>query len=249
MDEIRKALKSFDIVKLSDINNVRLMNRIDTKYCLNKSMLPSILNDIDTDYFVLEIQNELLHPYQTTYLDTPDDKMYLAHQNGWLNRHKVRVREYELSNDKFLEVKLKTNKGRCIKSRIGFQKDKFDFTDEEKKFLNQKMPYHPAGLEPKIKNWFRRITLVNKGFTERVTIDIHPSFQNEKGETLLRNLVIVEIKQERSAQASEIKKVLKKNRVRLQRFSKYCIGRALLEGELKQNRFKSRIMRLQNEFN
>ena len=44
--------------------------------------------------------------------------LYHDHHNGKLNRYKVRRRRYIDTDTEFLEVKLKNNKKRTIKSRI-----------------------------------------------------------------------------------------------------------------------------------
>ena len=248
MNSIKQSIHSYERLSLADMDQVRLMNRVDQKFCLKKALLPGILDEIAGDYSVLEIENEVILPYQTTYFDTADDKMYLSHQNGKLNRYKVRSRKYVISDNNFLEIKFKTNKGRTQKERIHRASHDTVLKNEEKAFLAAKAPYAVDELEPKLNNRFFRITLVNKEFTDRVTIDIMPEFECQGNDIQLNNLVIIEVKQDKNGNPARIVEVLKEHKIKKEGFSKYCIGRALLEENIKKNSFKPRLLRIQKEF-
>ncbi|HKJ44069.1 MAG TPA: polyphosphate polymerase domain-containing protein, partial [Sunxiuqinia sp.] len=156
------------------------MNRIDYKFLLHKSQLPAVLDDLTDYYYVLQIEKEVIQTYNTIYFDTPDNQMYLSHQNGRLNRYKIRSRQYDLTKDQFLEVKLRTNKGRCIKKRMKSGEMNASFSADERQFLKQSAPYEAHELEPKIRNSFQRITLVSTRFEDRVTIDLSTKFGNRE---------------------------------------------------------------------
>ena len=70
-----------------------------------------VLQRASNCYRVQEVQGERNIVYHTTYLDTPDYAMYLAHQNGRVIREKIRVRTYVSSGLTFLEVKKKIFSG------------------------------------------------------------------------------------------------------------------------------------------
>jgi hypothetical protein len=89
---------------------------------------------------------------------------------------------------------------------------------------------------------FSRITLVNKELTERVTIDLDLNFKQNGSELLLNNICIIEIKRDNSSGNTILLDTLNNLRATNQGFSKYCIGRAMLEKELKTNNFKERIL-------
>jgi hypothetical protein len=91
--------------------------------------------------------------------------------------------------------------------------------------------------------------MVNNQFTERVTVDLAPKFSNEDNEICLNNLVIIEIKQSRSSDPAKITRVLQSMKIRRQGFSKYCVGRSLLEDDLKKNNFKPLILKIPKDFN
>lgn len=248
MNLIQNTIQSFNKVTLADLGQVKLMNRIDHKFCLHRNQLPSILESLKSDYFVLEIQGKTIFLYDNTYFDTQDDRMYLSHHNGSGKRYKIRVRQYVQSKDNFLEVKFKNNKGWTKKVRIGRQEFDQEFRENENEFLQMTSPFKGLQLVPKIKSYFNRITLVNKQFTERVTIDLSLGFENHEKKITLENLAIIEIKQSRSKGTSLINEVLKASKVQDQGFSKYCIGRSLLDENLKRNNFKPLLIKLKKEY-
>ncbi len=248
MNLIRNLLQTFNKVTLPDLDNVKLMNRTDQKYCLHLTQLPTILEALRADYSLLEIQGESIFKYDNTYFDTPDNQMYLNHHNGKLNRFKIRLRNYSRSNDFFLEVKFKNNKGRTNKERVERSDFTPVFTPSELNFISDSTPFPGTGLEPKINSYFNRITLVNNHFTERVTIDMSPGFMNHENEVILGNLVIIEVKQDKDSISTLIARTLRAHKITRQGFSKYCIGRSLLEEKIKKNNFKPLLMKIAKEY-
>jgi len=247
-DTIGKILQKFGKVTLDELDRVKLMNRIDQKFCLRLSGLPEILEAISADYSVLQIEGKTIFEYDNVYFDTPDNRMFLAHQNGKKNRCKIRMRQYVQSNDSFLEVKLKNNKGRTIKERIERNDLQPEFEKNELDFLHDESPYAGTELLPRISNNFKRITLVNNQFTERVTIDMFIVFKNREKEIHLDNLVVIEVKKSKSNKPSVIARVLHANRIRELGFSKYCVGRSLLEDGIKKNNFKPLLLKINKEY-
>jgi len=235
-------------VSLSDLDKVTLMNRVDQKFCLHKAHLPAVLETIKNHYSVLSIEGETIFNYDNTYFDTPDNQMFLDHQNGKLNRFKIRFRKYVQTDNHFLEIKFKNNKGRTIKKRIEREDFNSEFTHNEQNFINNLTGYSGLQLEPKIRSYFNRFTLVDKEFTERVTVDMFPGFKNHEKEIVLNNLVIIEIKQSKAARPPMIVNVMKESKIRKQGFSKYCVGRSLLEENIKKNNFKSLLIKIRKEY-
>jgi hypothetical protein len=249
MDLIKKTLHPFVRVSLSDLDKVKLMNRTDQKFCLHISQLPIVLEAINSEYSILEIDDEIVFKYDNTYFDTPDNKMFISHQNGKRNRYKIRIRKYVQTDINFLEIKLKNNKGRTIKQRITRPTFDSNFTRDEIAFIGQASTLPGEQLQPKIRSFFNRFTLVDNNFTERVTIDLAPGFKNHEKEITLNNLVIIEVKQSKEAKPALITQVLKNNKISRQGFSKYCIGRSLLEDKIKKNNFKPLLLKIRKEFN
>lgn len=230
-----------DAIQLKEMDQVKLMNRTDTKYWFHIDRLPDLLQEIKTDYFILEINGESKLPYNTTYFDTDNNKMFSDHHRGKLNRYKVRRRGYVSSGISFLEVKFKSNKGRTIKKRIPSEFGNTLFTKMENEFLNQHIPFNTSELHPSLINNFYRLTLVNKNFKERCTIDLDLQFEIADKLIALEDMVIVEIKAEGKSTNSPLAKALRELRIKTSGFSKYAIGRTLTDAHLKRNAFKAKI--------
>lgn len=231
----------FAPIKLEEMDRVKLMNRTDTKYWFHFDRLQQLLQLIKDDYYILHINGEAELPYATTYYDTNKNQMYGTHHNGKLNRYKVRRRSYLTSGVSFLEVKFKSNKGRTIKKRVSTELGKISFTPRENEFLNQHIPFNSENLSLSLINNFSRLTLVNKNFQERCTIDLNLGFKGDTNEVALNELVIVEIKAEGSASNSPLARALRDERIKTSGFSKYCVGRTLTDSSLKRNAFKGKI--------
>jgi hypothetical protein len=247
-NDLKHTINSFSPISLSEMDEVKLMQRVDKKFVSNINKLPVLLKKALVDYFMLEINNIREQVYDTTYYDTVDYSMYKLHHNGIMNRQKVRVRKYVCSDIQFLEIKRKTNKGETIKNRIqGNNPDNpLDF-DGSQGFLEKYTPYNHKILWPKLGNKFKRLTLVNKDFSERITIDYDLKFIDLKyhNQTINSNLCIVEIKRNRDSKKSSFLNMLHELKIYSSGFSKYCIGLAILNPEVKSNLFKQKIRELE----
>ena len=243
MKAINNILSSFDPISLNQMDEVKLMNRTDTKFVFDYSLLEKVMEEIKSHYYVLDIDGVRLNAYRSLYFDTEDFKFYFEHHNGKKNRNKVRYREYIDSGLCFLEVKKKNNKGKTIKERIRVAKIPASLTEEGNRFVHQIMGRYDA-LVAKHWNKFSRITLVNKHIKERLTIDVGITFEAEERHSQLDNMVIAEVKQEKVNYASTFMRVIKKHAVRPFRISKYCMATASLFPNLKNNNFKPKFLKI-----
>lgn len=241
------ALQKFRRISLDEMNGAKLMNRFDSKYTLHISQLQQILNSISGDYYVLEIDGTRVQSYQSVYFDTPANKFYLAHHNGKADRVKIRKREYVNSGISFFEVKLKSNKGKTNKKRIQSKTGLNEISATENHFLNEITGLDIAQLEVKSTNSFNRITLVNKTFDERCTIDTNITFGKNGNIIKIQDFALIELKQGNLHMKSVLADELKKQGIYKIGFSKYCMGRALSEVNLKKNMFKSKILKIKKE--
>ncbi|MDA3817143.1 MAG: polyphosphate polymerase domain-containing protein [Prolixibacteraceae bacterium] len=246
---INSEFDFFKPISLSEMDKVRLMNRTDTKFWFHASHLYPLLELVQDSYYILQMHDEVALPYSTVYYDTDSNGMYTAHHNGKLNRYKIRRRSYVSSGISFLEVKFKNNKGRTIKKRIPADFDFKHFNDEENKFIQGIAPFTVEDLSPSLINDFKRITLVNRNFKERCTIDFNLGFKNENKEIKLNNLVIVEIKADGSPSASPLARALRDQRIKKSGFSKYCVGRTVLDTNVKRNAFKQKVRMIEKVIN
>ena len=240
-----ELLKAYEPITLEEMKSVKLMNRTDTKFVTNIDKLSQLLLLAQRDYYVQDINGERNPDYDTTYLDTMAFDMYTQHQCGHTNRQKIRFRTYCTSKLQFMEVKTKNNHGRTKKKRI--EVDDMDLRDAAKRqFLQQHLRYDADQLQPVLNNHFNRITLVNKGMTERLTIDTALRFHNLlNGENKdMGQLVVIELKRD-GLVYSPVMHMLRQLRIHPHGFSKYCMGEALTsKNRLPVNRFKCKLIEI-----
>jgi hypothetical protein len=245
-EQLQETLIKFQAISLNEMDEVKLMNRVDTKFAFSFDELIGILTDLTNDYRILEIEKTKTPFYKSLYFDTPNFDFYNDHHNGRVNRFKVRFRNYVESNLSFLEIKHKT-KGRTKKKRIVVEDIHQTFNIDEKLFLDLTLD-NDSNLEPKLWNSFHRMTLVNNELKERLTLDFELKFFWEEKKVEFNNLVIAELKQEAVDRNSPFFRLMKARTIRPYRLSKYCIGSIELFGRknIKYNRFKEKLIKLKS---
>ncbi|MCF0189602.1 MAG: polyphosphate polymerase domain-containing protein [Bacteroidaceae bacterium] len=238
---ILERVESLAPITLPEMKCIKLMNRTDTKFVTSKEVLLRLLEMAEGHYYAQHIGENCISKYRTIYWDTDDYVFFTQHQCGKAPRQKVRVRTYMDSLETFLEIKTKNNKKRTKKKRISVPapdalgQEGADFVLERTKIGLDTM--HPA-----LQNRFERITLVNYGKTERLTIDFNVSFLNfdTKGESGTGDLVIIELKRDGNV-PSPVLDILRVLRIEPSGFSKYCIGTVLTNKTIRQNNFKPKV--------
>ena len=243
MTTIDKMLNALPPITLDEMSSVKLMNRTDTKFVTNTEKLMQLLRMVRKDYYVQDIDGGRNLEYDTTYFDTTMFDMYNQHQWNHTNRQKIRFRTYCVSGLQFMEVKTKNNHGRTKKKRM--EVGDMDLNDAEKRlFLAKHLHYDIDSLQPALNNHFSRITLVNRGKTERLTIDSALRFHNMQNDERLDMgpLVIIELKRD-GLVYSPVLQMLRQLRIQPHGFSKYCMGSALTGSQLLPvNRFKRKLI-------
>jgi len=240
-------LEQMEPIGLADMKAVRLMNRVDQKYMAPASLLEELLGRVADGYYVQHIEGEALAPYRTLYFDTAGLDMYTMHHNQKLNRQKLRVRTYRSTDTTFFEIKNKDNKKKTRKVRIPIEVAMFDRAlevEEVREFVDSKTPWPVTALHECLENRFERITLVDKGMSERITIDSGIRFHNRATglEADIAKLLVIEVKHEVGAPTSAIERALHDLHILPRRMSKYCIGTALTDPSAKKNRFKEKLL-------
>jgi|WetSurMetagenome_2_1015567.scaffolds.fasta_scaffold00001_298 hypothetical protein len=250
--EINTALSAFRPVSLAEMDCLKLMNRMDTKFVLPAFQVPGFISSLSADYMILEIEGKRNFNYYTRYLDTGDMLFYFQHVTGRLARHKVRFRTYESTGVTFLEIKRKTNKNRTVKWRIENNSDPVKLDSPASGFIMKHILLMPDNLSPILENRFTRITLAGFDSRERITIDYSMSFSTGGGNNIeLPYLAIAELKSEGYPSVSPFVLAAKKMGIRPTGFSKYCVGSALLLDLPKKNVLKRNILllnKIKNEY-
>ncbi len=233
-------LNDLDPITLKEMDGVKLMNRTDTKFVFKREFLTGFLEILKPQYRVLNINDNLISSYKTLYFDTPEFQFFQDHHNGKGNRFKVRIRNYVESDLFFLEIKNKY-KGRTAKSRIKLPDFELDLKKKSNNYISEVIG-SPIDLDSKLWNNFNRITLVNNNEKERLTLDLDLSFDWDGKKISYDHVVIAELKQENANRSSLFYSIMKKNGIRPNGMSKYCVGTVALYPELKYNSFKEKIL-------
>ena len=252
IDKIKEKAYKLPPISLEEMSGIKLMNRTDTKFVATLEQLRNFLFAVEGQYYIQQVNGKRVASYHTTYFDTADFAMYVMHHNGKTRREKVRMRTYLDSDDTFLEVKNKNNHGRTKKKRIEVS-NAYSLNDERESvvpFLAKHAWYTLEEIAPVTENRFSRITLVNFGKTERLTIDFGLYFHNlnSNEENGLNHVVIIELKRAGNVFSPALA-IIRDLRIKRSGFSKYCIGSILTNKNLQYNNFKDRlryIQRLEN---
>ena len=238
---LKDLLNEMQPITLAEMSGVKLMNRTDTKFVTTVPRLMELLRLARQDYYVQDIDGERNMLYDTTYFDTLDYAMYREHQCGHTGRQKLRFRTYVSSHLQFMEIKTKNNHGRTKKKRI--EVSDMDLADPLKRqFIGERLHFSVDTLQPHMHNYFRRVTLVNRQKTERLTIDTALQFNNVLTGVKrdMGPLVIVELKRD-GLVFSPVLEMLRQLHIHPHGFSKYCMGAALTNEHLPVNRFKQKL--------
>lgn len=249
LNSIGKQTRDFEKITLQEMEGVKLMNRVDVKYLIPIHLLPSILEDAQRHYKILEVNQDRICPYETLYYDTNDFDLYKTHQCGHTNRYKIRFRNYVNSNLSFFEIKFKNNKGRTIKTRIKQPTEAQLFLNNEAAdFLHNQTPLEASTLVGNLWVKYNRITLVSKTSAERLTIDLNLNFESGSQQKNFSDVAIAEVKQEQLS-GSPIIEIFRKYQLREGSISKYCLGIMSTFENIKFNNFKPKFLYLQKILN
>lgn len=240
-----RALDGFDPVTPELLANRDLLQRTDTKYLLPRGSLPELLEYLRRDYRVLHAGEQPSALYLTQYLDTPSYDLFHDHRRGKRLRFKVRLRHYPDRRLSYLEVKAKCSSGDTSKWRrpLAYLCDRLSRDDLQ--FVSRRVPLDGATLVPSLENQFRRITLVGIELPERITLDVDLKFENDESCHALSGLLVVEVKQSRFFRRSPGVSALAATRALPGSTSKYCVGTMLLRPELRHNRLRPTLARIE----
>ncbi len=243
LDDLGKtALDTFASISLEELKQVSLFNRIDTKYIVQMTEFAGILKEIKSNYRVLQIENKRKHRYESLYFDTPDFKLYHDHHNEKQNRFKVRYRKYVDSGLCYFEIKYKQKNNRTYKEREPRSQMNDHLQPEDIHMIR----YDNIGgqsLEKKMMVSFDRVTLANTSLMERITLDTNLQFDNGQQVREFPNMVICEIKQNKTDYTSPILKACNRRHYEQIGFSKYSTAIALME-RVKSNNFKPSFIKI-----
>ncbi len=225
------------------VQRAPLLSRLDRKYILPTADLPSVLAGLTDDVHVLQIDGRREFTYRSLYFDTPELDSYLATAHRRRRRFKLRIRSYLDSDQHFLEVKIRGQRGTTVKQRIpyvaGGAQDDGTLNADARGYADAVLT--AAGIDserfrfdPVLITGYRRTTLFLPSTGSRVTIDRGLNW-SLPGDTTARTLdrAIVETKSARGV--SDVDRLLWSLKYRPCSLSKYATGLAALRPELPAN--------------
>jgi hypothetical protein len=254
MNNLENNLNCFQGLSLEQLENVKLLKRFDTKFVFHKDKLPLVFDYLYGKYGILEINNNRTFKYESLYYDTDDYHFYHQHHNKRLNRYKIRCRRYLESDQCFFEIKFKSNKNITFKTRLRLEDRVINSTlsENKKEFIRTNVSNGfrdilAETIKPKLWVKFDRITLANQVSKERFTFDSNLTYTDTKFRRYnLGNLVIAELKSENTSLDLSFLQHLKSLKIFPTTFSKYCIGIATTNNNIKANRFKGTLLKIEN---
>jgi len=244
--KIEEYIKSFASTSLEEVKKIESPKRTNSKYVFSIRKLPGVLKDMAKSYKLLYVDEIAHHPHTTIYFDTDQYAMYNDHQNGKVNRYKIRYKKYDVSKSGFLELKYKNNKGQKCKKKTPFNLASQDIREAEL-FLKSNSPFLAKNLTPQLVIKYTRLTFINKEKEERITCDYQlniTSYDDQNKTINLEHLCIIEVKRSKCRKHSIVTSILLKHKIFLRGMSKYCIGLAIINDKLKSNRFKEKLRML-----
>ncbi len=229
-------LDKFSAINLVNYGQIDFGDSSESKFILGAKKLKKVLEEIKDTYYVLQIKNQRIFKHTNEYYDTQDYQLYMAYHNGNGTRYLIKNNEIEGVKGQSIEIKYQSNKGEVSKV-----KQKVKSTDIGE-FVQENSPFDPEALTKTLKNKFYRIVLIHKKNKEKITIDLNLKLSNKKNKIKLPYVAIVEVKQEKFSLYSDFMLSLRKHNVQRTSLSKYCIGVALLNKDVKKNKFKSKLL-------
>ncbi|WP_040166517.1 polyphosphate polymerase domain-containing protein [Microbacterium gorillae] len=218
-----------------------LLTRVDRKYVVPRSALPTLLAAVPEDTRVLEIDGSRAFGYASMYFDTPDLLSFRMAALGRRRRFKVRTRSYLDTGGNFLEIKTKGARGTTQKDRGEYDGDPSTLTRDALVDIADALagvgvePLVAHDLDATLASRYRRATLLSTDGA-RATIDVDLHWDDATGTTLaLPDMAIIETKS--GARAGVVDRLLWSFGVRPVSVSKYATGLAALRPELPRNRW------------
>jgi hypothetical protein len=231
-----------DPISLDETNaQAELLRRTDTKYLASAEVVERLLIGVASSYRALEIDGRRSFRYRSRYLDSSDLRTFHWHVQGRRRRFKCRIRHYLDSGDQLLEVKARGARGETMKYRTPCtdhvsRQDRTDFIGDclAEAYGTQL----DIALAPVLDVEYLRMTLVSRDGRERVTLDHGLSFRDlaSGSEYAMHDGDwIIETKSVRGGGAVDL--ALRSAKVRPVSVSKYVLGLALTNPELRVNQY------------
>lgn len=233
-------IERFESCNLETLNAYEFDNRTDTKFVFSANLVPDLIAALNANYQLLYVDGDWNFTYYNTYLDSLSYTHYLQHHAGKGNRKKYRIRKYAKDGMAFFEEKEKNNKGVTSKLRTPIRA--LDPTQWAMDQLASDGRLN-AFSDPTYVT-YQRLTFLNKRTRQKLTVDFNLQVRNTQHQVVFEKMAIAEVKQVKNSDESAAIKFFKQQKIRPTSFSKYCMGLALINTNLKSNRFKPTLLKI-----
>ena len=215
-----------------------LQRRTESKFVMPAAAAQALLPRLKDDYAVLSAGAASVASYRSLYFDTAELAFFHAQRRGRRVRHKVRIRHYPDRRVSFLEIKLRSGAGSTSKVRRERNYGDNQLGLDDLRFITSNCPVDQE-LLPQAWIDYRRVTLINTGTAERVTIDFDLCLSRGSCEVSLHDAAVVEVKQSRLDRDTAAMVALRQSGWRTGPASKYCAGIVLTSPEVRANRLQA----------
>jgi hypothetical protein len=232
--------KSKSIMLETIQNQEDFFKRFDSKYICDENNIIKILGKLDSDWKILNVNQNITIKQEGDYYDTQDFQFFKDHKKGKRKRFKIRLKSYE-NSFRYLELKLRTNIEQTLKFRwrygdisalntidIRYRSQILEKLEEYAYQVDLNSTNH------KLTTSYLRTTLFNFATREKFTID--QNFVVKKNDKILpigKSHLILEIKSIKSRHS--LIPILNTLNVRKSSISKYGISVPLIYPELGRN--------------
>lgn len=244
---LQSAISTLAPIDLTALNSeAELQSRVDRKYVLTRNEAGQFVHVLTREVApqCLEIAGRREFNYRSDYADTGDLDAYWASVRRSRFRFKVRTRHYLDSDSHWLEVKVRTPRGRTDKHRLPLEARRDPLTAP---FITEVLSRYDipqanaiAGtLRSVVASEYQRTTLFLPEFNSRLTIDSELRWtlpDSSPGQfPLERRFAAVIIETKAEAHRSPVDGILASLGHRPVRISKYATGMAVTHPELPAN--------------
>ncbi len=234
-----ERLRHFSTIQFEDYRTLSFNGSTESKFILSAKKLKKVLDEIRDQYHILELKGNRIFKYTYEYFDTEDYQLYLAHHNGNADRYLIKSNLIEGIKKQSFEIKYQSNKGEISKHKHQRSAKTQQKIDE---LIQKNTPFQPEALKKMMKNQFYRIILVHKTMSEKITIDLDLQLSDLTSKIKLPYLAIVELRQMKFSLSSDFVSSLRRHNIQKTSLNKYCIGLAMLNKDIKKNKFKSKLL-------
>ena len=241
MSDWRRIADSLPGISLAAVNDsLSLQTRVDRKYVVTHDEWARTLRSLAPTLRVLDIDGRREFRYSSVYFDTPELDSYLAAVYRRRRRYKVRIRHYEDTGERAIEVKLRSGSGQLVKHRQWLDHDDASdnghLPEKARDFAAAFDEVRPnvARLQETLTTSYTRMTMVTDG--ARTTVDDGVSAIAADGTTIDFGPVLV-VETKSSRRVSHVDHALWAAGIRPTKVSKYCTSLAQVYPELPANRW------------